>query len=77
MNFPLGRVAGTPAALQALAAAGADVRELLGRHARGDWGVVSMGDARLNDQALRDGTRPPEFAFPCDEHPSPPSTAMQ
>ena len=29
----------------------------LQRHARGDWGNVSSGDKKLNDEALKEGTR--------------------
>lgn len=57
MNIPLGRVVGTHAALEALAAAGADVVLLLARHARGDWGDLGTQDKRLNDRAVKDGTR--------------------
>jgi hypothetical protein len=37
-----------------LAAAGADVVELLARHASGDWGDLGADDKRLNDRAVRD-----------------------
>ena len=29
----------------------------LGRHLSGDWGDLSEGDKRLNDEAVRDGDR--------------------
>lgn len=57
MNISLGRVVGTPAALEALAAAGADVLDLLARHARGDWGDLGAEDKRLNDRAVKEGSR--------------------
>ena len=57
MRFALGQVVATPAALQALEAAGQAPAEFLERHIRGDWGEVSKGDARLNDAAVRDGER--------------------
>src|SRR5581483_5234299 len=37
--FPLGRIVATPGALEALQNAGQDARELLARHAAGDWGA--------------------------------------
>jgi hypothetical protein len=57
MQISLGRVVGTPAALEALAAAGADVVELLARHAHGDWGDLGSEDKRLNDRAVQGRTR--------------------
>ncbi len=56
-KFPLGRVVATPGALEALAASGQSPDYFLGRHVAGDWGQVSAGDQRLNDEALRDGSR--------------------
>lgn len=56
-HFSLGSLVATPAALQALATAGQTPAEFLARHAAGDWGEVSPGDAKLNDQAVRDGER--------------------
>jgi hypothetical protein len=47
----------TPAALAVIAASGQTPAEFLDRHARGDWGEVSTGDARLNDAAVRNGER--------------------
>lgn len=55
--FSLGKVVATPAALQALAAAGEDARHLLDRHCRGDWGDLDASDVTLNDEALEDGSR--------------------
>ena len=57
MQIPLGQVVGTPAALEALAAAGADVVQLLARHALGEWGDLGAEDKRLNDRAVKDGSR--------------------
>ena len=34
-----------------------DYLSALQRHARGDWGNVSSGDKKLNDEALTEGTR--------------------
>jgi hypothetical protein len=56
-KFSLGSLVATPAALEALAASGQSPAEFLSRHAAGDWGEVSVGDARLNDAAVRDGER--------------------
>jgi hypothetical protein len=56
-KFALGSLVATPAALEALARAGQSPAEFLARHAAGDWGDVSKGDARLNDAAVRDGER--------------------
>lgn len=57
-KFHLGRVVATPGALEALSAAGQRSAEFLDRHARGDWGEdLCDEDRRLNDEALRDGSR--------------------
>ena len=55
--FPLGRVVGTPGALEALAAAGQIPTEFLDRHVKGDWGEVCDDDKQANEDALMDGTR--------------------
>lgn len=56
--FELGRVVSTPGALEALERTGHSADHLLTRHASGDWGdALSEGDARLNNQALKQGTR--------------------
>lgn len=55
MSFKLGHVVSTPGALEAMK--GENAMAYLTRHAHGDWGVVSDGDKRLNDRALKDGTR--------------------
>lgn len=57
MRFPLGQVVATPAALQALQAAGQTPTEFPDRHVRGDWGEVNKADARLNDDAVKVGER--------------------
>lgn len=54
----LGSLVATPGALALLERARVSVsgREgLLSRHARGDWGSVSVGDARINDEAMVSG----------------------
>lgn len=55
--LPLGRVLITPGALDALADAGADARELLNRHRRADWGDLDAHDRAENDAALVEGER--------------------
>jgi hypothetical protein len=55
--FPLGSLVATPGALQAIADSGQTPLDFLARHARGDWGEVSKGDGKLNDQAVKDGDR--------------------
>lgn len=55
--LPLCRVLITPAALDALTAAGADTRGLLDRHRRGDWGDLDAHDRAANDAALAEGER--------------------
>jgi hypothetical protein len=57
VRFNPGRVLATPGALAALQEQGRAPHALLLRHLRGDWGDVSPGDARLNDQALIHGDR--------------------
>jgi hypothetical protein len=56
-RFALGRIVATPGALDALAKSGQSPAHFLLRHASGDWGVVSAQDKRLNDEAVRDGSR--------------------
>jgi hypothetical protein len=55
--FKLGKVVATPSALVALAQAHQTAALFLGRHVRGDWGDVDKRDARLNHDALADGSR--------------------
>ncbi len=56
-TFSLGSLVATPAALEALQRACQSPAEFIDRHASGDWGDVSKGDARLNDAAVKDGDR--------------------
>jgi SAM-dependent methyltransferase len=51
--FELGTVETTPAATDALAAAGVDPAHLLQRHQAGDWGDVEERDRQENEFALR------------------------
>ena len=55
--FELGMVVATPGALELLKSAGVDLRQLLFRHERGDWGDVNDGDKAINKEALKDGSR--------------------
>jgi len=55
--FPLGRVVGTPAAVEALQAVGTEPSELLDRHVTGDFGDIPEEDLGLNEAAIRDGSR--------------------
>ena len=68
-RFPLGQIAATPGALDALAAAGNDPLAYIRRHVTGDWGDVEPEDANENEYSvvrflrilssyhLNDGTR--------------------
>jgi len=55
--FQLGRLVATPGALQAMAEAGVNPASLLLRHQSGDWGDVDNTDWKLNDAALKEGSR--------------------
>lgn len=56
-KFVLGQCVATPAALSALQESGQSPSDFISRHVRGDWGQVSPDDAKLNDEALVDGSR--------------------
>jgi hypothetical protein len=55
--FKLGRVLLTPGAIEVLNASGQSPWLFLARHLRGDWGDIDAEDKRLNDEAVRDGSR--------------------
>lgn len=56
--FPPGRLMATPGALEALKANGKTPWALLLRHLAGDWGEeLCNEDRRLNEAAVRDGSR--------------------
>jgi hypothetical protein len=57
MKFRLGQLLATPGALQAIEESGQAPGDFLSRHLAGDWGQVCPEDWRLNDQALKDGSR--------------------
>ena len=56
-KFPLGRLAATPGALEALETSGQTPDFFLARHQAGDWGEVNEEDRRLNEEALIHGDR--------------------
>ena len=56
-RFSLGRIVATPGALDALAEAREDARNLLRRHVRGDWGDVGEEDAAENELSVEKGFR--------------------
>jgi hypothetical protein len=56
-RFPLGQVVATPAALRLLEKHQSSPLMLLNRHIHGDWGDLCADDAKLNEQALSDGSR--------------------
>lgn len=55
--FSLGRMVATPGAIAEMEKAKVAAFELFARHQRGDWGCVGAGDKKLNDAALKDGSR--------------------
>lgn len=55
--FRLGQVLATPGAIDALEKSGQAPFEFIARHAKGDWGELSEEDRRLNDEAVKDGSR--------------------
>lgn len=55
--FKLGQVLVTPGASEVLRASGQSLWVYLARHLRGDWGDLSTEDKRLNDEAVKDGSR--------------------
>ena len=57
LNFSLGQVVSTPGALDALARAGQDAWQFIGRHAAGDWGELDDHDRRENELSVKEGSR--------------------
>jgi hypothetical protein len=51
-RIALGKLLGTPNALEVLREHGVNPGVLLARHARGDWGEVDAEDWALNDRAV-------------------------
>lgn len=56
-RFRLGAVVATPGALDALSRHPSLLHQIVGRHARCDWGEVDAEDRRANDRALTSGDR--------------------
>ena len=55
MKFPIGQLAATPGATEAMQESGQTADFFLDQHVAGNWGIVDEGDWQLNDQALKDG----------------------
>jgi len=56
-KFPLGQLAATPGALEAMEASGQTAEFFFARHASGDYGEINEEDQQLNDEALIHGDR--------------------
>lgn len=56
-RFSLGRMAATPAAIEAMKQAGQNPLELFLRHQQGDWGDACLEDAAANEVSLAQGLR--------------------
>ncbi len=55
--FPLGQIAATPGALEALDQYAINAMDLIKRHQFGDWGNVPPGDAEENLRSVENGWR--------------------
>jgi hypothetical protein len=55
--FALGKIVGTPGALEAIARSGDSAHSFFMRHACGDFGTVCKADWAANEVAIRDGER--------------------
>jgi len=56
-RFGLGVLVSTPGALAAVRDAGQSPTDFIRRHAKGDWGDLSVHDLEQNEIALREGGR--------------------
>lgn len=56
-KFSPGQIVATPGALAAMEEHRCPPLSLLARHLSGDWGVIPVEDAQLNDKALSSGGR--------------------
>lgn len=54
-RFDPGQVVATPGALAKITSV--EVSVMLSRHLSGDWGNICDGDKKLNEIALKDGSR--------------------
>ena len=55
--FPLGQIAATTGALEALDRTAVNAMDLIRRHQSGDWGNVPPGDAAENQRSVENGWR--------------------
>ena len=56
-KFSLGQIAATPGAIEAMEESGQTPAFFLDQHVSGNWGIVGEEDWKLNDEALKDGSR--------------------
>lgn len=56
-KFQLGQCVATPGALTLLEQTGFSAAFLINRHLHGDWGDVCKEDEKMNELALKDGSR--------------------
>jgi hypothetical protein len=56
-KFSLGQIVATPGVLEALEQSRQTAAFFLDKHGSGDWGEISNGDKKLNDEALVSGER--------------------
>lgn len=57
MLFKPGSLLATPAAINYLTEHDVSLIELIDQHINGDWGDLCSSDKKLNDQAVRNGSR--------------------
>ena len=55
--FEIGQIVSTTAVIRHLTKNGLNVLPFVGRHVRGDWGIVSEFDKEANDRAVKEGLR--------------------
>ena len=56
-KFSLGQIAATPGAIEAMEESGQTPAFFLDQHVSGNWGIVGEEDWKLNDEALKGGSR--------------------
>jgi hypothetical protein len=56
-KFKIGQLVITPGALAAITESGEPPLQFVSRHVSGDWGCLCDEDKRLNDEAVKDGSR--------------------
>jgi hypothetical protein len=57
MKFKIGQLVITPGALAAFTESGENPWAFMVRHMAADWGEVDQEDWKLNDEAVKEGTR--------------------